>query len=360
MPDFNTERPQESTEPNRLRTLLLANRLRTLLVGGGILLIVVVAFGATLLMVPLGADPDQTEQRAAEQSEQRTAEQPLQRIGCALDSLKRSGVCVYPEIYDAGSEPTVICYASSSAAVEPGKTSCYYEDEPWPAKQEKQGGVEEAKTATAGPNTLRPGEFHADEFKPSLSFRIGEGWIQSLTESYSEVFLFELTWTRTEFPWEVLTFWNIHRAVIHKPITYKTTEQRPYPPEVMDMPKDLVGWFQHHPYLHTYNREPVTVGGFKGVQFDVVVEGIPEGRQTTCGPDCVHIFAKQIHSLRQSAIGQIYSAQSLNEGEKKRFIILEDVKGQPLCIVYGGSVTDFDEFAPEAQKVLDTVKWGGS
>jgi hypothetical protein len=27
---------------------------------------------------------------------------------------------------------------------------------------------------------------------------------------------------------------------------------------------------------------------------------------------------------------------------------------------YASRATDFDEFAPEAQKVIDTVKWGGS
>ena len=34
-------------------------------------------------------------------------------------------------------------------------------------------------------------------------------------------------------------------------------------------PDELVGWFRHHPYLKTSRPEPATVGGFKGVQFDV-------------------------------------------------------------------------------------------
>jgi hypothetical protein len=36
-------------------------------------------------------------------------------------------------------------------------------------------------------------------------------------------------------------------------------------------PKDIVGWFQHHPYLDTEKPEPTTVGGVKGVQFDYIL-----------------------------------------------------------------------------------------
>jgi hypothetical protein len=35
-----------------------------------------------------------------------------------------------------------------------------------------------------------------------------------------------------------------------------------------EAPKDVVGWFQQHPYLQTDNPEPVTVGGVKGQQLD--------------------------------------------------------------------------------------------
>ncbi len=29
-----------------------------------------------------------------------------------------------------------------------------------------------------------------------------------------------------------------------------------------EAPEDLVGWFQHHPYLKTDKPEPITVGGY--------------------------------------------------------------------------------------------------
>jgi hypothetical protein len=39
---------------------------------------------------------------------------------------------------------------------------------------------------------------------------------------------------------------------------------------------------------------------------------------------------------------------------------LENVKGETVTIGLGSKAGGFDEFAPEAQKVLDTVKWGDS
>jgi hypothetical protein len=39
---------------------------------------------------------------------------------------------------------------------------------------------------------------------------------------------------------------------------------------------------------------------------------------------------------------------------------LEDVKGETVYIDYGGPAPDFDEIAPQAPKVLESGKWGGS
>jgi hypothetical protein len=50
----------------------------------------------------------------------------------------------------------------------------------------------------------------------------------------------------------------------------------------------------------------------------------------------------------------------LFEGDKIHFVILEDVKGDTVTIDYGGLATDFDKVAPQAQKLVDSVQWGGS
>jgi hypothetical protein len=50
----------------------------------------------------------------------------------------------------------------------------------------------------------------------------------------------------------------------------------------------------------------------------------------------------------------------LLEGVKVRVTVLEDVGGETVTIGFFSPTSEFEEFAPEAQKVIDTVKWGGS
>jgi hypothetical protein len=44
----------------------------------------------------------------------------------------------------------------------------------------------------------------------------------------------------------------------------------------------------------------------------------------------------------------------------RRVIVLEDVRGETVTIDFSIPVVLFDEFAREARKVVNTVKWGGS
>ena len=128
---------------------------------------------------------------------------------------------------------------------------------------------------------------------------------------------------------------------------YKPTKDEAL--QIVDAPKDLVGWFQHHPHLQTDKPEPVTVGGVKGEQFDVVVADLPEDYSSVCGSDCVGI-------VRLSTGSQAILAA----GDKLRLIVLEDVQGETVTLGFVSPASEFDEFAPEAQKVLGTVEWGGS
>jgi len=124
---------------------------------------------------------------------------------------------------------------------------------------------------------------------------------------------------------------------------------------VVDAPKDMVGWLQQHPYLQTSKPEPVTVGGVKDVQFEVVVGDLPQNyyipRCTSIvgNPNCVDIF-------RLSSGGPIL----LVEGEKAGVIVLEDVEGETVTIGFSSPASEFGEHAPEAQKVLESVEWRGS
>jgi hypothetical protein len=111
----------------------------------------------------------------------------------------------------------------------------------------------------------------------------------------------------------------------------------------------MVGWFQRHPDLRTDEPERVEVGGVKGVQFDVVVGDSPDNVSVVCGTGCVDIAR-----LNDG------SGLALVDGDKVRVIVLKDVKSETVTIAFGSPATDFDEFLPEAQKVLDSVKWRGA
>jgi hypothetical protein len=175
---------------------------------------------------------------------------------------------------------------------------------------------------------LRPGVYGSEEFKPSLSFRVGVGWSTSPPEASDALFIVH----------------GEKRAIgfVNAQEVFKPTKLN-----IVDAPEDMVGWFQRHPYLQTDNAEPATVGGVKGVQFDVVVEDLPEDHYSVCGSDCVGLF-------RLSTGG---FPVSLVEGDKVRLIVLDDVKGETVTIGFVSPATEFDEFAPEAQKVIDTVEW---
>ena len=199
------------------------------------------------------------------------------------------------------------------------------------------GGGEEQAKARPLPEEhqeLRPGEYRTEEFKPSASFRVGEGWSTSPPED-SDVL--ELEYGETAG----LAFTTVQEV-------YKPTESGM--PKVMEPPEDLVGWFQRHPYLKTSEPEPVTVGGVKGEQFDVLVEDMPQDSFGACGRNCVDI----------ASLSSDEQLLEFREGKERRVIVLEDVKGSTVTIDFGSFVTDFEEFLPEAKKVVESVKWGDS
>jgi hypothetical protein len=105
----------------------------------------------------------------------------------------------------------------------------------------------------------------------------------------------------------------------------------------------LVGWFQHHPYLKTSKPEPVTVGGVKGVQFDVA---------------CANLQKKdtqvEIFGLSTGGTSQVFFLK------QEHYIVLKDVKDVPVVINYNDETDVYDEFVPVAEKVLQSVEWTGT
>ena len=200
-----------------------------------------------------------------------------------------------------------------------------------------EGGEKESKARPLpeGEKVLHPGTYRSEEFKPSLSFHVGKGW--SSTSLETSDFL-QIARGQTAG----LGFANVQQ--VYKP-------NRTGPPNLVDAPKDMVGWLQQHPYLQTSKPEPVRVGGVKGLQFDVVVGDRPQNYIPVCtsivgNPNCVDLF-------RLSTGGPIL----LVDGDKVSAIVLEDVGGETVGIGFASPTSEFEEFAPERQKVVDTVKW---
>jgi hypothetical protein len=183
-------------------------------------------------------------------------------------------------------------------------------------------------------NGLSPGEYHSVKFKPSLSFKVSKPW--SNTEEQLSDWI-ELGYEGGDTG--VISVANVKE--VFKPGTMK----------VVDAPQDLVGWLQKHPYLKTSKPEPVTLGGVKGEQLEVGVDHLPKDYYGNCGMDCLDIFY-------QSGGEQIGYFNAINR--ERRVFVLEDVKGETVVIWFASTADKFDEFAPEAQKVVESVKWGGS
>jgi hypothetical protein len=180
---------------------------------------------------------------------------------------------------------------------------------------------------------LSPGEYHSVDFKPSLSFEVGKGWFYEGGELPDFIELGQLG--------GFITFANVKE--VYKPGTT----------DLVDAPKDMVGWLQNHPYLKASNPEPVTLGGVKGEQFDLLVEELPQDYIGLCSEglsDCVDI----------APLSNDQAAAYFKEVNKRKVIVLEDVKGDTVMIWFAAPPNTFDEFAPKAQKVVDSVKWAGS
>src|SRR5215213_1567584 len=194
--------------------------------------------------------------------------------------------------------------------------------------------------------SLPEGRYHTTEFEPSLSFRItGDDWrfegpSEALGDPEHPDYLFF-----QRVPEAQIAFFNLRKVEgvykpkgQNRPIASGSGEIGPVP-----APDELVGWFQHHPALKTSEPEPATVGGFKGVQFDVVTANLLKG---DC---CVDIFA-----LSTGGPSEVIDFKT------QHFIVLKDVKGVPVVIYYNDVKDHFDKFVPVAEKVLQSVEWTGT
>ena len=171
-----------------------------------------------------------------------------------------------------------------------------------------------------------------DEFQPAFSFEaVGKkGWLPNSEAAYV-LALVEGFKPRDG----AIEFLNVEDFVVFDP------SEPPGEADSMPAPKDLASWFQQHPYLDAEEAEPVSIGGAEGVYFDAVATYLPKGYGNLVCP----LGSPEGHEFCVSSVTKV------------RFILLEDVKGEPVTIMLWSRAADFEEFLPRAQKLLKTVEW---
>ncbi len=209
------------------------------------------------------------------------------------------------------------------------------------------------KHYTTKPKPLPTGEYVSDEFKPAMSFRLSKGW-QNWAEGAGAQQ--EIVYA-PEMSDNLLLNYAADGKVVGTvefyadPSVYRMVTS--YEAKVEPTPKDMVAWQQQNPRLEVEKPKPATVGGVKGEQFDAVVSRMPQEYLSCLGmePSCLPLFVSSVNP-------DLYTI--LDETQKARFIVLEDVEGKTVVVLLTAETVKFDEFLPEAQEMLKTVEWKGA
>jgi hypothetical protein len=205
------------------------------------------------------------------------------------------------------------------------------------------GGPAETKTRTIpekGP--LSAGRYSTQEFEPSFSFVLGEGWHVWYAEEPYSVELAE-----GEGNDKQLAFYKVQEVFEPRQDDGEVYfEARP-------APNDLIAWFLRHPYVDTGEAKPVRIGGAAGKRFSAEFD-VPKGYVDVTGGGC---SAPCIPVLQ---LGGDLVIHALGRGSADGFIVLDDVEGKTVVVWLAAPPNERDGFLPEVKKVLDTVEWKGA
>jgi hypothetical protein len=196
---------------------------------------------------------------------------------------------------------------------------------------------ESLEGATMSDGTIPAGRYLTTEFEPALSFGISsDGWQLIQRETPNELSI--------KGPEEgVLSFTS--PLYVFDPSKPSELKEGPAPENA----QEWASWFQSHPNLDTSEPVPVSVGGRSGVQIDVTESSPPENypRDFCNEHPCVPLFPT------------FGSNGAFTYAEWKDRFVIVDVESETVVINVSAPADKFDEFAPAAQKVLDTVQWVG-
>jgi hypothetical protein len=181
---------------------------------------------------------------------------------------------------------------------------------------------------------LPAGQYVTEEFRPTMSFDLDTGWTRGGPELRD-------AWDIVDIDNDAYWLGFLNAEEVYKPNGSGGLKVAP-------APEDMADWVQTNPFLKTEKPNPVSIGGEKGTQIDALVADAPKVPPCSTCAD----------------LGLVYesggSTWGANKGEKIRFIVVEDVKGETVTIIEETTPEGFKGFTTKSQKVLDSVKWGSS
>src|SRR5215218_2233679 len=180
--------------------------------------------------------------------------------------------------------------------------------------------------------------YSVDKFDTAFRFEAGKGW-QLSSQTDNAVYIEYLPEGASPFRPSRGQISFTSPLHVFDPSNLSEPEKAPAPANT----DEWLSWFQRHPNLETSKPVPVSIGGASGMRIDATAENYFRGY---CGP--------------QASCLPLYPGIVIPKSYKDRFIIL-DVKGETVIIDVSAASAEnkFDEFLPQAQKVLDTIEWEG-
>jgi hypothetical protein len=206
--------------------------------------------------------------------------------------------------------------------------------------------------ATAGPQPvapgpLEPGTYETVEFRPKVSFRVGEDW-GVLGDAENGIALAP-RFDPARGPDKQLAFTAVKWVFDDPRLTDKelATNREDH---IRPAPRDIERWLQANRYLEVGPSKPARLGGVRGVQFDLRVKDLPgpSNCQQFEPNHCVLLFpitrGANVEPIELVEVG----------GSPSRYTLVE-VEGQPVLVTVGAPADQFEDFLAEADKVLKTV-----
>jgi hypothetical protein len=157
-------------------------------------------------------------------------------------------------------------------------TACGGQDDPGPARPIREGPATTTGSGAAAspqklaPGPLEPGTYETVEFRPRLSFEVGEDW--GLLGDAENGIALAPRFDPATGPERQLTITSV-KWVFDEPLLTDKELDANREDHIRPAPRDLEAWLRANPHLRIGPSRPARLGGVRGVQYDVTVKDIP-------------------------------------------------------------------------------------